>query len=88
MPVIMVMFGLWLPPGYTKPVGTGGKVQVDDDLAAVMVKKNPNKFKILQRNKPNGKSISPQGPEPEDVLRESGDLDFDGRGGNVAPAVE
>jgi len=84
----MVMFGLWLPPGYTKPVGTGGKVQVDDDLAKVMVKKNPNKFKILQRTINHGKSIPKQTAESENILGEGGNLDLDRRGGELAPAVE
>jgi len=88
MPVIMVMFGLWLPPGYTKPVGAGGKVTVDDDLAKVMVKKNPKKYKIVTRNKTDGKSIPAQSGESEDLLRTGGDLDFSGRGRELAEDVE
>ena len=87
MPVIMVMYGSWLPPGFTKVVRKGGKITVDEGLAAAMVKKNPNKYKLIDR-KNNGPSIHPQTGESENILRESGNLGIVESGDGVDALIE
>lgn len=85
MPVIMVMFGAWKPPGSEKVVRRGGKYTVSDELAASLVKCNKDKYKILEVH--SGKSIPTRKAKQGDVLRERGSVDFSGRGSDVHPSV-
>jgi hypothetical protein len=83
MPVIMVMFGAWKPPGSEKIVRKGGKYTVSETLAASLVKINPDKYKVLN----DGKSISSRKTKQGNVQRESGAVDLQRRGSDVDPDV-
>lgn len=85
MPVIMVMFGAWKPPGSEKVVRKGGKYTVSDELAASLVKLNPDKYKLIEVH--SGKSISTRRTKPRDVLGQGGDVVVGGRGSDLDPPV-
>jgi len=76
--IVQVLKGAWLPPGSKKLVNRGGQRAVGKFTADQLVRKWPDRYKILKVK--HGKNISPSKKQHANVLRKGKDLDLDGSG--------
>jgi hypothetical protein len=90
MPVITVLRGAIIPPGYTKMVTRGGSFQANEELAAHLVKQDPASYKIThEKNEDtNGTDIQSPTAEPRNARKQRGGAGIDGQRGGVDTSGE